>query len=170
MLNLSLAAVSRGEVRIQGEVSPEDPMWEGTGLALREPLSVDLRARSVGRGVLVRGPIRMVLDQECRRCLVPVVTEVEDTVELLFEPLEGEAEADELGGEVYPLPERGGEVDLRPALREQLMLRVPQYVLCREDCRGLCPHCGTDLNRSSCACVPEAEPSAWDALKKIKFD
>lgn len=169
MLNLSLLAVARGEVRVRGEIPADDPLWEGTGLTLREPLAVDLEARSVGEGVLVRGSIRTVLDRECRRCLEPVRQEVEDRVDLLFEPLEGE-EAEELGGEVYPLPARGDELELGPALREQVLLRVPEFVECRKDCRGLCPHCGADLNRGACGCAPEAEPSPWEALKKIKFD
>ena len=170
MLNLSLTAVARGDVRVREEIPPDDPMWEGTGIDLREPLSVDRLARSVGTGVLARGTVRTVLERECRRCLVPVAVPVEDTVDLLYEPLQDEDEVEELGGEVYPLPSRGDDLDLRPALREQLLLRVPQYVVCREDCRGLCPHCGTDLNQSACDCAPEAEPTAWDALKKFKFD
>ena len=58
MLNLSLAEVARGEVRVRGTIAPDDPLWEGTRVALREPLEVDLDARSVGEGVLVRGTIR----------------------------------------------------------------------------------------------------------------
>lgn len=170
MLILSLTAVSRGEVEIRGEIAVDDPLWEGTGLDLREPLSVDLEARSVGKGVLVRGTVRTSLNRECRRCLKAVTLEVEEPIELLYEPLEDAEEAEALSGEVYPMPARGDELDLGPALREQFLLRVPVFVLCQEECRGLCPHCGTDRNQASCDCAPEAEPSAWDALKKLKFD
>ena len=169
MLNLSLPAVERGEVRVVGEIAPDDPLWNGTGMTLAEPLRVELDARSVGEGILVRGRMRARFDVECRRCLTPVEREVDDTVDLLYEPLP-EEEAEELSGEVYELPSRGLELDLGPALREQLLLRVPQYVVCREECRGLCPQCGTDLNQTTCDCVPEAAPSAWGALKNIKFD
>jgi uncharacterized protein len=168
MLNLSLTAVARGEATVEGEISPEDPIWEGTELELGEPLRVDLRAHSVGDGVLVRGRMWTRLELECRRCLTPVEQEVDIDVDLLFEPLADE-EA-ELSGEVYPLPPRGDQIDLRPALREQLLLQVPDYVVCDENCRGLCPKCGTDLNRATCSCVPEADPSPWDALTKLKFD
>lgn len=169
MLTLSLAAVSRGEVRVEGEISPDDPMWEGTGLALGEPLRLELRAQSVGEGVLVRGRVQTRLELECRRCLEPVPTEIDDTVDVLYEPLDS-ADEEELSGEVYPLPERGTELDLMPALREQLLLRVPDFVVCREECRGLCPHCGTDLNRTTCSCVADTGGSPWDALKKLKLD
>ena len=170
MLNLSLTAVSRGEVTVEGEIPPHDPFWEGTALALAEPLRVELQAHSVGEGILVRGRMRTRLVLECRRCLVPVEHIIDDRVELLYEPIADEEEEVALSGEVYPIPPRGDVIDLRPALREQLLLRVPEYVECGEDCRGLCPQCGTDLNRATCSCVPESGPSPWDALTKLKFD
>jgi uncharacterized protein len=169
MLNLSLAAVARGTVRLREEISPDDPMWGEGGIGLGKPLRVDLEARSVGEGVLVRGEIEAHLDANCRRCLVPVPVYVRDTVNLLYEPL-SEDEQVELGGEVYALPDRGDRLDLSDAVREQLLLRVPEYVLCSEACRGLCPYCGAELNRVTCECVADAPGSPWDALKKIKFD
>lgn len=170
MLNLSLPAVSRAEVPVRGEISPTDPVWEGTDAGLAEPLSVDLVARQVGEGVLVRGTMRTSLALECRRCLEPVTWEIDDTVDLLFEPLTGGEEEEELKGEVYALPTRGTELDLREALRQELLLRVPGHVVCEEACKGLCPQCGANLNETTCECVPEASPSPWGALNKIKFD
>lgn len=169
MLNLSLTAVSRGEVRVRGEIAPDDPVWNDASVELAEPLEAELTATTVGEGVLARGRMRTRLDRECRRCLVPVPVAIDDTVDLLYEPLADE-EADELAGEVYPLPERGDELDLRPALREQLLLRVPEFVVCGEDCRGLCPQCGANLNETTCECVPETGADPWGALRKIKFD
>jgi uncharacterized protein len=166
---LSLMAVSRGAARIEEGIAPDDPLWEGSEIVLLDPLRVDLRAQSVGEGVLVRGRIRTRLEQDCRRCLKPVAVGVDDEVTLLYEPLTGEDE-DELGGEVYPLPARGDELDLRPALREQLLLRVPRFAVCVESCRGLCPTCGANLNESTCECVPEADSGPWAELKKLKFD
>jgi uncharacterized protein len=168
MLKVNLAALDRDEVRIHEQVAADDPMWDGSGVNLVEPLEVDLTARSVGDGVLLRGRLRATVERECRRCLAGVRQPVDDTVDMLFAPI-GEDE-DELGGEVYPLPARGQELDVTDAVREQLLLRAPQYVLCEEACRGLCPQCGTNLNEGSCDCVSEAAPSPWDALKQVKFD
>lgn len=152
------------------QVPPDHPMWEGTDLTLAEPLEVDLTARSVGTGVFVRGRIHTVLELPCRRCLATTEQVLDETVDLLFEePMEGEDEQ-EIEGEVYLLPARGAELDLTDAVREQVLLHVPQYVLCREECRGLCPRCGADLNEAPCDCAPEEESSPWGALKKIKFD
>jgi uncharacterized protein len=123
----------------------------------------------VGDGVLVRGEFETRLAAACRRCLTPVTVEVRDTVDLLYETLTPDEEI-ELGGEVYPLPSRGDLLDLMPALREQILLRMPEFVLCGEACRGLCPRCGAELNRTSCSCVPEAAGSPWGALKDLQFD
>src|SRR5690606_31263568 len=133
---LSLAAVARGPVRIREEIPKTDPAFREAGITLSEPVRMDLEARMVGEGVLVRGEIETQIAADCRRCLAPVPTRIRDTVDLLFEPLSGD-EAVELGGEVYPLPERGDVLDLGPGIREQLLLRAPDFVVCAETCRGL---------------------------------
>jgi uncharacterized protein len=164
-----LTAVARGPVRLREQVPADHPMWNDAGFELEGPLRVDLEASSVGEGILVRGQIEGTVAADCRRCLSEAPVKLQDRVDMLFEPL-SDTEEEELAGEVYPLPERGDELNLSEALREQVLLRIPDYVLCSEDCRGLCPQCGTDLNRAECDCAPQAEPTAWDALKKIKFD
>jgi uncharacterized protein len=166
---LSLSALARGEVRIREEIPADDPIWLDSGIELQAPVRLELEARTVGDGVLVRGSAEAELVAECRRCLTPVPIRVRDTVDLLYEPLT-EAEEADLSGEVYALPDRGDELDLAPALREQLVLRIPDYVVCSETCRGMCPTCGAELNRTTCDCGPERGSGPWDALKKIKFD
>jgi len=170
MLHLSLAAVDRGDAHLREQVPPDHPMWEGTGVELARPLEVDLKATEVGDSVLVRGTLATTVRQACRRCLEPVEQEVNEHVDLLFaSPVDDEDNvADD--GEVYPLPARGDDVDLTDAVREQVLLQVPQFTLCREECRGLCPQCGTDLNEGACECVPEQGSSPWDALKNVEFD
>ena len=69
--------------------------------------------------------------------------------------------------DVYVVDPRSIELDLRPALREQWLLAVPSFVQCREDCKGLCPTCGTDLNAGECECAP-ATDSRWDTLRKVR--
>ena len=168
MLNLNRTALARQDTRVEGEIPLDDPIWEGVDVTLVEPLHATLTASMVGEGVLVRGDIRTRVALECRRCLVRVESKIEEPVDLLFEPLD-EAEAQELEGEVYPLP-KGNEIDLKEPLREQLLLHIPNYVVCREDCRGLCPQCGANRNETECGCVAERLPGPWDALKNVKFD
>jgi uncharacterized protein len=71
--------------------------------------------------------------------------------------------------DVYPIDSAARELDLRPAVREQWLLDAPAYALCRPDCKGLCPTCGTDLNAGDCECAPVTH-SQWDALRKYRGD
>jgi uncharacterized protein len=169
MLHLSLAAVDRGDAHLREQVPPDHPMWNGTAVELASPLEVDLTATDVGEGILVRGTLAATVRQACRRCLEPVERQVREHVDLLFtEPRPGEEEVDD--GEVYLLPARGDALDLTDAVREQVLLQVPEFTLCREECRGLCPSCGANLNDGACECVPEQAHSPWDALKNVEFD
>jgi len=67
----------------------------------------------------------------------------------------------------YPLAPDAIEIDLRPAVREELLLAVPRWVVCRDDCRGLCPRCGKDLNAGPCGCPPAAD-QRWHGLAALK--
>jgi uncharacterized protein len=168
MLKANLAGLDREEAHLVESVPVDAPFWKETALRPVRPLEVDLVVRSVGDGVLVRGRLQAEVELECRRCLSPVKHRVDDTVDMYFSEIGDDEE--EIEGEVYPLSARATELDLADAVREQLVLRVPEFALCREECRGFCPKCGTNLNEAECDCVPEAPPSPWDALKQAKFD
>ena len=70
--------------------------------------------------------------------------------------------------DVYELDPRALELDLRPAIREEWLLAAPSFALCREDCKGLCPRCGADLNDGSHDCSQQEADPRWDALRKLK--
>lgn len=156
-VTLSAADVDRpevvdlGEIEVRGRISPAIE-----GLVLR----VSLKYRQTLR---------------CVRCLEPVTVPAEGNVELLLE-LGGEEtsaaeralEARDLG--VLFLDRR--ELDTRPFLIEQVQLGVPMKPLCKEDCAGLCPVCGTDRNAGPCRCevVPDPRWSALAALRQERPD
>jgi uncharacterized protein len=77
---------------------------------------------------------------------------------------EGDGEDDPAA---YPIPEGTNVLDLREPIREELVLNVPPFPLCREDCAGLCDKCGADLNSGSCDCRPDRDPR-WAALEGLK--
>lgn len=112
----------------------------------------------------------------CSRCIGPVRLELHDKLRVTFMP-PGEmptedADAEE-GAEVAAedldvFPFDGDKLDLEPLLREQFVLAVPFAPLCREDCKGLCPQCGIDLNTGTCACEKPIDPRLA-ALKGLKL-
>jgi uncharacterized protein len=165
MLRLDLARLERaGSVQIRADVPAADPLWEGSGLVFGSPLSVNLRAQAAGSGeIVVGGRVEGVLESECRRCLEPVSTEVEEDLILVYAPedlLSGE-EAD-----VRPIPARARELDLGEAIREELILSLDPFVLCDPECKGLCPRCGVNRNQLTCECVGEELDPRWDVLRR----
>jgi len=164
MLRIDLAEVRAGAVDTPGRVAASDALWEGTELALAAPLEVRGRLSPAGEGKYFwHGRMETRLRMECRRCLTPVEVALSQELELLF-VAEEEALEDDVG--CYAIPARARELDLREALREELLLAVPQFVECRPDCRGLCPACGANLNAGPCGCRPNPDPR-WRALSDL---
>ncbi len=169
MLQVDLGCLERQRhVRLEAEVAAGDPLWSDSGLTLDGPLSVRLDLQQAGPDVVVRGEASGRVRASCRRCLAAVRVAVETEISALYragvDSVEAEAE------EVYPLPARAQVVDLGPAIREQVVLAAPSYVVCREECRGLCPRCGTDLNEGTCECEVADAEERWAPLRKLKFD
>lgn len=171
MLKVDLGSLKRLKTLEVDEFVPADaPFWEGTGLTFESPLRVQLTLVEQGDDVMATGRVQGTTSMACRRCVDPVVVEMDHPVRLWFRDgiteLEAEAEEDH----VYALPPKARELDLSDAIREHVILGMPEYVMCKEDCRGLCPHCGTDLNRETCDCTVEPVDDRWAALKRVKLD
>ena len=140
---------------------------------LKEPPLVEGRAVRVGRDMRLRGEIKAEISAHCDRCLNEVPFPVEIPFDLFYAPAEprdgqiGERELFErdLDFAVY----ENDQIDLDELVLEQLELSLPSRVLCREECRGLCPQCGADLNFEQCECKPQIDPR-WRALADLKTD
>jgi uncharacterized protein len=130
---------------------------EGTDIEL------DLRLESVMEGVLVSGTARAALTGECARCLDRVDRQIDVEVQELFAYPDraavngAEADADEV--EMV----EGDLVDLEGAIRDAVVLALPQAPLCRDDCPGLCPQCGARLVDDP-GHVHETSDPRWAAL------
>ena len=168
MLKLDLNRLEReGSVRVEGAIPADEPLWEGSGLTFRGPLEVRLRAQSSGSGeVVVRGTLQGVLGRECRRCLDPVEVDVDQEVTLVFTPPDALSTEDD--PEIRQIPVGVNELDLTEAIREELMLDLPAYVVCSPDCKGLCPQCGVRLDEETCTCTTDEADPRWDALRALK--
>ena len=152
----------------------------GAEVQQRTPLHSEGRAdlveehhgkRKVVQDIRLKGKLDTSLEVACARCLEPVVFKVDRSFDLLYRPLGTDAGHEELSitdAEAEIGYYQGEGVLLEDALREQVLLAVPLKLLCREDCKGLCPHCGTNLNESHCSCAAQMEDPRWAALKEIR--
>jgi uncharacterized protein len=164
MLQVDLRELARGPVDTLGQLPGDDPLFEGLDVALAEPVRVAGRLQDTGDGRFYwRGSLTTRIAGQCRRCLAPLAVPVTADINALFS---GDADALE-DPNSYLLTPEATEIDLRPAVREELVLAVPQWVLCRDDCRGLCPRCGKDLNAGPCGCPPALD-QRWERLAALK--
>ena len=129
---------------------------------------LEFRAESGGRGgARIVGRLSATLRLECRRCLDDVPWPMEVAFDFRFDPAVREWEEE---GGVFALDPNAAALDLTRPLREEWLLAMPQYVVCRDDCRGLCPVCGADLNEFDCGCTLDRADPRWDALREMVAD
>jgi len=163
MLRVDLQELARGPVETRGELTQDDPALEGTDIILKQPVVVGGRLQSIGEGRCYwQGTARTVVQGECRRCLTPVTSPLSLDIGALFTHADALDDPDS-----YPVAPDATEIDVTPAVREELVLAAPRYVLCREDCKGLCPRCGKDLNAGPCGCAP-VKDARWQPLKALR--
>jgi len=119
----------------------------------------------------LRGRLSVPLELQCARCLEQVRQDVTREFELLYRPLGADAGRDELSvtdAEAEIGYYQGDGILLEDVLREQVLLALPLKVTCREECKGLCPHCGKNLNQEQCSCSTQVEDPRWAALKEVR--
>jgi len=123
------------------------------------------------KDIRLRGKLAGQLELQCARCLESVREDIEREFELLYRPLGADAGRDELSvtdAEAEIGYYQGEGLMLEDVLREQVLLALPLKVTCREDCKGLCPQCGKNLNQEQCSCSIEVEDPRWAALKEVR--
>jgi DUF177 domain-containing protein len=120
-------------------------------------------ARTTGAGYALRLRFDATLDGPCMRCLKPATPTFSVDAREVSQPGEGE----ELSSPYVD----GDVLDLHAWARDALALAVPQQLLCREDCAGLCPVCGVDLNGAPPGHAHEREPDPrWAKLSELRFE
>jgi uncharacterized protein len=121
--------------------------------------------------IRLRGNLSTKLEVSCARCLEPVALDVAREFDLMYRPEGVDGGRDEISvtqAEAEIGYYTGEGLLLEDFLREQVLLSVPIKTLCREDCKGLCPYCGKNLNIETCSCKVEPKDPRWDALKSFK--
>jgi uncharacterized protein len=142
----------------------------------REPLVSISPARMEGEVTRVEGGHSLSArltwsgQLECSRCLAPYPFANEEDFSLVLYPRRPIAETEiamdreDFDAYFYDDP----VVPVAPIAEERIQMAVPMKPLCREDCRGLCPRCGSDLNVSECQCVVDEVDPRWQALQLLK--
>lgn len=153
-LQIILSQVKEEGEEIAGDLPPEIfDLPDDDRVSFPNPLVYRLRVSKVGEGVLVQGEASSVLRCRCDRCLAYFDNEQREAEVCHF--LEA------------PLPE---VVDLTADLREDILIGLPQKLICQPACKGLCPQCGQNLNVRACACVPAGDSKTpWESLDGLQL-
>ena len=144
------------------------------------PVTARLKLFKQSDKVFIKAELSVAIELECARCLSPVQRILEGTLENQYRPLPKMAGHRLSGSFALPLDDIGigyysdEYIDLSDDFRESLLLELPARILCSEDCRGLCPHCGQNLNEGRCNCCSESEeartPKFADLIKMLEVN
>ena len=159
MIKFSVLGLDRDGVDISGsEPSAILDIEDTELLSCKSPIEYELHAALVSNGILVTGKASVEIKVECGRCLKKFKYRVK-------------------AGEICHFYEKvkTQELDVTDDIREDILIAFPTNYFCKEDCKGLCHKCGTDLNKSECSCpsgespVPETDEadSPWVELDKL---
>jgi len=139
------------------------------GFEFPEPIDVDLLASKSGDEVIVQGRVNATVEMECSRCLESFEMEVDPKIQFVIQLLDTSQPQYSEDDDFIILPRTTGEYEISDRVREAILLELPLKPLCSEDCRGLCPMCGVNLNETDCECTPDKTDERWDSLKQL-FD
>ena len=161
------------KVRINKGFAPGTIDFHTTEFRQLEPLDVRATAELVEGQIRVSGTLHTRLEMVCARCLEEVTEEVSREFDLYYRPSK-----DEPRGEEIRLKDddtdigffEGEGIFLTDILAEQVLLALPVKVICRSDCRGLCPQCGVNLNSENCRCEARSYDPRMAPLARLKQD
>lgn len=140
----------------------------GEDIKVVRPVEAKFSLKKVGTTVYLEGEIGAEVELGCSRCGEKYRTTVKSAFEMDMNPIESAPAAEERelkAGDLEVEFFKDGIIDLLDVIREQILLQVPMKPLCREDCKGLCPFCGQDLNIEKCACEPPKGHPGFAGLK-----
>jgi uncharacterized protein len=171
MLALNLARIRTPHERVEQTYAPSAVAADADPFTIRSPVELAFDIYKDKAQFRLVGRVQTTLELPCSRCLEPLVWPVNASFDLRYQPKamnrgegEREIEDDDLSTAFY----ENDTIDLGQLMREQFYLSLPMKPLCREECLGLCPQCGTNLNRGRCACTREWDDPRFAALRSLR--
>ncbi len=170
---LHVKELAAQKTRIRKSFAPGALDFHTAEFRQAEPLDVRATAELVENQIHIFGSLHTRLELPCARCLDTVLEEVTREFDLYYRPLVTLPEADESHLKTDDTEiafYRGDGLFLTDVLVEQVLLAIPMKAICRSDCRGLCPHCGANLNNDECRCQTHAADPRLAPLARLKQD
>ena len=170
-MQLDLSRIRQPQTHFERTFEPSDVSMGDDAYQIVAPVHLAFDLHKDKDTFRVVGRVRTELELPCSRCLEPFRLPVDQAFDLRYHPqaeasseTETEVAEEDLETSFY----RDEQIDLNELLREQFYLALPMKPLCRDDCKGLCPQCGTNLNTGTCDCTSEWEDPRLAAMKQFK--
>jgi uncharacterized protein len=149
------------------EEDPDALNLQAEGAAFKNPVKVELSVTKNHDQLICRGKVEAQVMLECSRCLSEYRHSLSPDIAFVVD-LSGCPNQDKSEEEGYFFADPAcAHFEIDELVREAVLLSLPLKPLCSEGCLGLCPVCGTDLNRSRCGCKMENPDPRWDQLKSL---
>ena len=173
MIALNLAKIRTPEEHFDKLYQPDALGSENDVYTIVAPVSLAFDIHKDKDKFHLVGRVKTTLEMSCGRCLEPFTFDVDAPFDLRYQPHSADAhhgvkdkeiEEDDLNTAFY----ENNEIDLGQLMEEQFYLALPMKPLCKDDCKGLCPNCGTNLNKATCDCNTQWEDPRLAALRSLK--
>jgi uncharacterized protein len=151
-MKINVKRIPVGGETLQGSEPPAIMDLDEPDVRFLHEIAYDLLAQVQGKALLVTGTLDAPATLRCSRCLTVFELPLHVSRFVFHQELRGE-----------------DFVDLTADIREDIILELPQRALCEQDCRGLCPSCGKNLNEGDCQCEPSRADLHWRALDQLKL-
>lgn len=170
-MRIDVRELELGPLALQGEVLPSELGFDSSEIQVLEQVRIELTAERQASEIRIRGRLTANVGLPCSRCLEPVRFSVATEFDQFYasnaeHPLQGEIALQQKDTEVGFFS--GDFIDASDIAREQILLNLPMKPICREDCKGLCPHCGKNRNLQDCNCEAVLVDPRLIQLMKIK--
>jgi uncharacterized protein len=181
-MRIHIKEVAQEGVSIAADLDPKrlkdlEDLQVSENCTFQGMLAVKLRVMPTAGMFQVEGHLIGPVTLACSRCLAPVPWPLKADFRLTFtrslpgdgmeaSPESRELEAEELGVVLF----EGDEIDFKDVIQEQVIMALPMQPLCKDECRGLCPQCGANLNDGSCRCSGKDIDPRLAVLKNLKLD
>jgi uncharacterized protein len=150
------------------EEAAEDLEIKAEGATFCKPIGVRLAVTKSQDQMICRGEVRTQVSLECSRCLTQYEQSLTSDIDFVID-LAGGADAEKSEEDGYFVADPSSPFfEIDDLVKESLILSLPLKPLCSEDCKGLCPICGVDLNKKQCDCVKDEIDPRWEQLKVLR--
>ena len=176
-MRLELSHIRQPETEFKKVFQPADVQGEDEEYRITAPVELQMVIHKDHDRFRLVGSVTTELELACSRCLEPYRMPIDRDFDLRYLPAgaaalgnadEGEDDGDEVEDDDVAMTfYRDEQIDLTELLREQFYLALPMKPLCRDDCQGICPQCGTNRNTAPCDCNPQWEDPRMAGLKTL---